>query len=133
EKPVLYYWQTTLAFDAFGVSDWAARLSSAVDATLLVAGVYLFLRRFRPGFHLDGALMTASAAGVMGFARAAAVDMPLAAMFAIAMLSWYAWYESSSQRYLAGFHIFLALPTLPRGPLSSCSAWLRFPGMSRSK
>src|ERR1700737_1876454 len=72
EKPVLYYWQTMLAYDAFGVSDWAARLSSAVDATLLVAGVYLFLRRFRPGFHLDGALMTASAAGGMGFARGAA-------------------------------------------------------------
>ncbi|HXP15496.1 MAG TPA: glycosyltransferase family 39 protein [Terriglobales bacterium] len=122
EKPVLYYWQTMLAYDAFGVSDWAARLSSAVDATLLVAGVYLFLRRFRPGFHLDGALMTASAAGVMGFARAAAVDMPLAAMFAIAMLSWYAWYESSSQRYLAGFHIFLALATLAKGPVAICFA-----------
>jgi hypothetical protein len=39
EKPVLYYWQTILAYKVFGVSDWAARLSSAVDATLMVVAV----------------------------------------------------------------------------------------------
>ena len=79
EKPALYYWQTMLAYSVFGVSDWAARLPSAVDATLMVVAVYLFLRRFRPGFQLDGALMAASASGVIGFARAASMDMPLAA------------------------------------------------------
>ena len=67
----------------------------------MVVGVYLFLRRFRPGFQLDGALMAASASGVIGFARAASTDMPLAATFSIAMLAWYAWYESASKRYLA--------------------------------
>ena len=101
EKPALYYWQTMLAYSVFGVSDWAARLPSAVDATLMVVAVYLFLRRFRPGFQLDGALMAASASGVIGFARAASTDMPLAATFTIAMLAWYAWYESASKRYLA--------------------------------
>ena len=59
EKPALYYWQTMIAYSVFGVSDWAARLASAMDATLMVVAVYLFLRRFRPGFQLDGALMTA--------------------------------------------------------------------------
>ena len=49
EKPALYYWQTMLAYSVFGVSDWAARLPSAVDATLMVVAVYLFLRRFRAG------------------------------------------------------------------------------------
>ncbi len=107
EKPALYYWQTMLAYSVFGVSDWAARLPSAVDATLMVVAIYLFLRRFRPGFQLDGALMAASASGVIGFARAASMDMPLAATFTIAMLAWYAWYESASRRYLALFYIFL--------------------------
>src|SRR6201993_4674804 len=60
EKPALYYWQAMLAYRMFGVSDWAARVPSAVDATLMVVAVYLFLKRFRPGFQLDGALMTAS-------------------------------------------------------------------------
>jgi 4-amino-4-deoxy-L-arabinose transferase-like glycosyltransferase len=124
EKPALYYWQTLVAYGAFGVSDWAARLPSAVDASLLVVAVYLFLRRFRPGFQLDGALMTASAAGVIGFARGAAMDMPLAAMFAIAMLLWYAWYETESKRSLAGFHIFLGLATLAKGPVAMVFAAL---------
>jgi 4-amino-4-deoxy-L-arabinose transferase-like glycosyltransferase len=123
EKPALYYWQTMLAYRFFGVSDWAARLFSAVDATLMVLAVYLFLRHFRSGFsftgfQLDGALMTASASGVIGFARAASMDMPLAATFTVAMLAWYAWYERSSQRYLAIFYAFLGLATLAKGPVA---------------
>ena len=118
EKPPLYYWQAMLAFSIFGVSDWAARLPSAVDATLMVVVTYLFLRRFRPGFQLDGALMTASAAGIIGFARAASTDMPLAATFAIALLAWFAWYESESRRFLALFYCFLALGMLAKGPVA---------------
>jgi len=118
EKPPLYYWQAMLAYSIFGVSDWAARLPSAVDATLMVVAIYLFLKRFRPGFQLDGALMTASAAGVVGFARAASTDMPLAATFTIALLAWYAWYESESHRYLAIFYCFLALGMLAKGPVA---------------
>jgi len=118
EKPPLYYWQAMLAYSIFGVSDWAARLPSAIDATLMVVAIYLFLKRFRPGFQLDGALMTASAAGVIGFARAASTDMPLAATFTIALLAWYAWYESASHRYLAIFYCFLALGMLAKGPVA---------------
>lgn len=118
EKPILYYWQAMLSFSIFGVSDWAARLPSALDATLMVLGVYLFLRRVRPGFHLDGALMTAAAAGVIGFSRAAGTDMPLAAMFSIAMMAWFVWWESSEKRYLAGSYAFLALATLAKGPVA---------------
>src|ERR1700748_2221258 len=40
EKPPLYYWQTMLAYRIFGVSDWAARFGSALDATLMVVAVY---------------------------------------------------------------------------------------------
>lgn len=122
EKPPLYYWQAMLAYSIFGVSDWAARLPSAVDATLMVIAIYLFLKRFRPGFQLDGALMTASAAGMVGFARAASTDMPLAATFTIALLAWYAWYETESHRYLAIFYCFLALGMLAKGPVAPLMA-----------
>lgn len=124
EKPVLYYWQTMLAYRIFGVSDWAARLASAADAALMVVAIYLFLRRFRSGVQfagfqltglaLDGALTTASASGVVGFARAASTDMPLTAMFTIAMLAWYAWYESAGKRYLGMFYLFLGFAMLAR-------------------
>jgi 4-amino-4-deoxy-L-arabinose transferase-like glycosyltransferase len=118
EKPVLYYWQAMLAYKIFGVSDWAARLPSAADATLMVLAVYFFFWRFRRGVELDAALLTASAAGVIGYARAASMDMPLAATFTIALLAWYGWYESGAKKYLAGFYIFVALGILAKGPVA---------------
>jgi 4-amino-4-deoxy-L-arabinose transferase-like glycosyltransferase len=118
EKPALYYWEAMLSYRVFGVSDWAARVPSAVDATLMVFAVYLFLRRFRPGFHLDGALIIASAAGIIGFSRAASMDMPLATMLTIALLAWYAWSETQARQYLLLFYTFLALGTLAKGPVS---------------
>jgi 4-amino-4-deoxy-L-arabinose transferase-like glycosyltransferase len=132
EKPALYYWQAMLAYSIFGVSDWAARLPSAVDATMMVVAVYLFLRRFRPGFQLDGALMTASASGVIGFARAASTDMPLAAMFSIAMLAWYAWYETDGKHYLACSYVFLALAVLAKGPVAPFFAFVPADGFCES-
>jgi 4-amino-4-deoxy-L-arabinose transferase-like glycosyltransferase len=122
EKPVLYYWQAMLSFRVAGVSDQAARLPAAFDATLLIAAIYWFLRRFRPGSELDGALITASCAGVIGFAHAAATDMPLAVCFSIALLAWYGWYESRRHTYLAVFYFFLALGTLAKGPVAPALA-----------
>jgi 4-amino-4-deoxy-L-arabinose transferase-like glycosyltransferase len=118
EKPPLYYWQAMISYQLFGASDWAARIPSAIDATLMVIAVYLFLRRFRGGFELDGALMTASTAAVVGFSRAAATDMPLAASLTIGLLAWLAWYESGRRIYLVGFYVFIALGSLAKGPIS---------------
>jgi len=124
EKPVLYYWQAMVSFRVAGVSDQAARVPAAFDAVLLIAAIYFFLRRFRRGSELDGALITASCAAVVGFAHAAAMDMPLAACFAIALLAWYAWYESERQAYLAVFYLFLGLGTLAKGPVAPALAAL---------
>jgi 4-amino-4-deoxy-L-arabinose transferase-like glycosyltransferase len=118
EKPPLYYWQAMIAFRLFGVSDWAARLPSVFDAFLTVLAVYWFLRRFRSGSELDGALVLSTSAGIVGFARAASTDMPLTASFTIAMLAWYAWFESSDKKYLAAFYGFLGLATLAKGPVA---------------
>ncbi len=120
EKPPFYYWQAMIAYSIFGVSDWAARLPSAVDATVMVVVIYFFSRRFLRPVHLDAALITASTAGVIGFARAASTDMPLAAMFTIALLAWYAWYETGSKSYIAGSYTFLGLATLAKGPVAPC-------------
>src|SRR5579863_7500223 len=118
EKPPLFYWQAMIAYRIFGVSDWAARLPSALDATFLVLALYFFLRRFRPGFELDVALITASSAGIIGYARAASMDMALAAAFSVAMLAWWAWRESGKRIYLAVFYGSLALGTLAKGPIA---------------
>jgi 4-amino-4-deoxy-L-arabinose transferase-like glycosyltransferase len=118
EKPVLYYWEAMLAYKVFGVHDWVARLPSAGSATALVTAVYVFFRRFRAGSELDAALITASAVGVIGFARGASTDMPLAATFGIAMLGWLYWRVRGSRRGLLIFYFFLALATLAKGPVA---------------
>src|SRR6266496_5772098 len=118
EKPPLYYWQAMLAYSVFGVSDVAARIPSAVNATLLVIAVYLFFRRFRSGVESDAALITASSAGVIGYARAASMDMALAAAFSVGMLSWWAWRESGKKIFLALFYVCMALGMLAKGPVA---------------
>jgi 4-amino-4-deoxy-L-arabinose transferase-like glycosyltransferase len=118
EKPPLYYWQAMIAYSIFGVSDWAARLPSAFDATLLVLAIYIFLRRFRTGSELDGALIAASSAGIIGYARAASMDMALTAAFGTGMLGWWAWRESGKKIYLTAFYACFALGTLAKGPVA---------------
>jgi 4-amino-4-deoxy-L-arabinose transferase-like glycosyltransferase len=135
EKPPLYYWQAMIAFRLFGVSDWAARLPSAVDAFLMVLAVYWFLRRFRSGSELDGALVIATSAGIVGFARAASTDMPLTATFCIGMLAWYAWLESGDKKYLLGFYGLLGLAALAKGPVApflAAAVILIFAALQRS-
>lgn len=118
EKPPLYYWQAMLAYSVLGVTDVAARLPAAIDATLLVIAVYFFFRKFRRGVEVDAALITASSAGVIGYAHAASMDITLAATFGIGMLSWWAWRESSYRIYLALFYVCMALGMLAKGPVA---------------
>ncbi len=138
EKPILYYWEAMLSFRLFGVSDWAARLPSAVNASAIVLVIYVFMRRFSSthicqnradvghplASPLDAALIAASCAGVIGFARGASTDMPLTATFTIAMLSWLAWRIEDRKLWLAAFYVFLALGTLAKGPVAPLLAWM---------
>src|SRR5579885_492774 len=118
EKPPLYYWQAMLVYSVIGVSDTAARIPSAIDATLIVLAIYFFFRKLRPGVQTDAALIAASSAGIVGFARAASMDIGLTSTFTIAMLAWWAWRESSSRLYLAAFFVFIALGMLAKGPVA---------------
>jgi 4-amino-4-deoxy-L-arabinose transferase-like glycosyltransferase len=118
EKPALYYWRAMFAFREFGVHDWSARLPSATFAFILVILIYLHIRRFRPEAQLDAALITASCAGILSFARGASTDMQLAAPFCIGMLGWYAWYETDKKFWLFDLYFFVGAATLAKGPVA---------------
>ena len=124
EKPALYYWRAMFIFQDFGVHDWAARLPSATFAFIMAALIYLHMRRFRPGGHLDAALITVSCAGIMAFARGASTDMQMAAPLAIGLLGWYAWYETDSKFWLYDIYFFTGLATLAKGPVAPLLAFL---------
>ena len=118
EKPALYYWRAMSMFREFGVSDWSARLPSSYATGFLILLIFLHMRRFRPGGHLDAALITLSSAAVFAFARGASTDMQLAAPFCIGMLGWYAWYETGKKFWLFDFYFFGAVATLAKGPIA---------------
>src|ERR1700722_6208917 len=103
EKPALYYWRAMFAFLEFGVHDWSARLPSASFAFILVALIYLHLRRFRAGSQLDAALITASCAGIGGFARGASPDKKF---------------------WLFDLYFFVGVATLAKGPVAPVLAVL---------
>ncbi|MBV8208249.1 MAG: glycosyltransferase family 39 protein [Acidobacteria bacterium] len=127
EKPVLYYWEAMVSYRLFGVSDWAARVPSALSASAMVFGIFFFAgfwarhRNGGHGFALDAALMTAAAAGCIGFAHGASTDMALTAMFTLAMLCWLRAAlpgGALSRGWLLGFYFCLSLATLAKGPVA---------------
>jgi 4-amino-4-deoxy-L-arabinose transferase-like glycosyltransferase len=118
EKPALYYWRAMFLFQDFGVHDWSARLPSTTFAFIMVALIYLHMRRFRPGGHLDAALITVTCAGIIGFSRGASTDMQMAAPLAIGLLGWYAWYETDSKFWLYDIYFFTGVATLAKGPVA---------------
>ena len=115
EKPALYYWRAMFVFQEFRVHDWSARLPSASFAFMMVALIYLHMERFRPGGHLDAALITVACAGIIGFSRGASTDMQMAAPLSIGLLGWYAWYETDSKFWLFDIYFFTGVATLGKG------------------
>ncbi|PSH04699.1 MAG: hypothetical protein CXZ00_04790 [Acidobacteria bacterium] len=128
EKPILLYWGEMLSYSVFGISDWAARIPSAVAATLLVFGTFLAVRRIRFDARLDSALAIASSVLILGFARAASTDMLLTAPFCLSMLAWFCWYQDESENSSAGrrssrvwlvlFYALNAVAMLAKGPVA---------------
>jgi 4-amino-4-deoxy-L-arabinose transferase-like glycosyltransferase len=118
EKPALYYWRAMGFYKEFGVSDWSSRLPSASGALALVILAFLHLKRFRPGGHLDAALIMVSTVAIVAFARGASTDMQLAAPFSIGMLGWYAWYETGKKFWLFDLYFFGGAATLAKGPVA---------------
>jgi 4-amino-4-deoxy-L-arabinose transferase-like glycosyltransferase len=124
EKPALYYWRAMFLYQDFGVHDWTSRLPSTTFAFVMVALIYLHMRRFRPGGHMDAAIITMACAAIIGFSRSASTDMQMAAPLAIGLLGWYAWYETDSKFWLYDIYFFTGLATLAKGPVAPFLALL---------
>ncbi len=126
EKPVLYYWCAALAFRAFGVSEFAARLPAALAAVLaaLALAWVAFLAWYREGAATAHAvlLIFPTSVAAIGFARSAGPDMLITAALTAAMVA--AWVillrghdaGRGGLVHLFGFGVFLGLGTLAKGP-----------------
>jgi 4-amino-4-deoxy-L-arabinose transferase-like glycosyltransferase len=86
EKPVLYYWTAGIAMRIFGVSEFAARLPSALAALLAVVAIaWTALRTYGASAAWYSLLMLPTSVAMIGFSRAAGPDMLFAGFLTATM------------------------------------------------
>ncbi len=101
DKPALLYWLQILAYQTFGVGEFAARLPSALAALLTVLLTYEFGRRlFDAATGLLGGLVLASATL---FCAAAHFANPDALLNLCTVLNFFAFWQAFSRRQGAWF------------------------------
>jgi 4-amino-4-deoxy-L-arabinose transferase-like glycosyltransferase len=119
EKPVLYYWTAGIAMRIFGVSEFAARLPSALAALLAVlAGAWTALRSYGVGAAWYSLLMLPTSVAMIGFARAASPDMLFAGLLTAAMAIAYEMLQKPRPGPILriAFGFFLGAAVLAKGP-----------------
>ena len=86
DKPPLQYWATTLAYHAFGVQHWTARLFSALAGLLSVLAVWYAARRvWDPRRGRVAALVCVSIFLVVAAGHINSLDMGVAAFLTVAL------------------------------------------------
>ncbi|HEU4389041.1 MAG TPA: glycosyltransferase family 39 protein [Blastocatellia bacterium] len=90
EKPPLLYWLAATAYHVAGVGEFAARSASALSALLSVVVIFLSLKRVTSLVAATASsLVLATSLLYIGYARACATDMPLAAMVSVALMAFF--------------------------------------------
>jgi 4-amino-4-deoxy-L-arabinose transferase-like glycosyltransferase len=90
DKPMLFYWPVALSYKIFGVTEWSARLSSAVFALGCLFLVYRFAHRWwGPWEALWSALVLLTSVEFFILARIVRSDMALTFCVTLALCSFY--------------------------------------------
>ena len=121
DKPVLFYWMILAAFKAFGVSEWAARIGSALAglggavamATLAPASWR------RSGAHLLAAVVLATSLEYAFLSRSAVTDMTLTLFLTLGFLAVARYLESRGLAAAAAAGAAFGLATLTKGPVGA--------------
>ena len=122
EKPILWYWSAALSFTIFGVTEFAARLPSALSATASVFLTYIVCRRlWGQGVAIASSLILASSVGYFSFSRAASMDMLLTSCLTISLLCFMMGHNRTTldrRWWFVGFYAFVGLGILAKGPVA---------------
>src|SRR5690606_22887791 len=87
-KPPLFYWLTALSLNAFGVNEWAARLTSVAAATLTVTLVFWFLKnQVNQRLAVLTAFILMSAPLLFGASHYANLDMTVAGIITATVIA----------------------------------------------
>jgi 4-amino-4-deoxy-L-arabinose transferase-like glycosyltransferase len=123
EKPPLYYWTAAVGFRLFSSPEVAARIPSSVFALGAILAVLWITKRIygAPVARL-AVWMLPTAIAMMGFAHAAATDMPFTACLTLTMVAAACLLLEESpahqRAWAAGFGAALGLSVLAKGPVA---------------
>lgn len=119
DKPILIYWLQALATLPLGFNELALRLPSALAATLWVAALYRFGRRFLdPLGGAVAALLLTCSLMVLINARAATADALLNLLLCLSLLDIYRYYQTPNRRLVVRVWLWMALGLLTKGPVA---------------
>jgi 4-amino-4-deoxy-L-arabinose transferase-like glycosyltransferase len=119
DKPPLFYWLSALSMRAFGVSEFAARLPSALMSVVLVGATYALGQRACPQIPRVGLWAGFALATNIQFfmlSRAAVTDMTLAACLTVALLALWAWAVTHQARWALLAGLATGMAVLTKGP-----------------
>jgi 4-amino-4-deoxy-L-arabinose transferase-like glycosyltransferase len=140
DKPPLIYWLMVLCFKVFGVSEWAARVPSALTALGTILLCFYVLRQHSPSLNPDAGLVPSqpqrtSWAAWLGatllmlnlntyfWGRTGYADMLLMACMGGSLLAFFLGYAQVENpkiqgRWYGAFYVLTALAALTKGPIA---------------
>src|SRR5206468_2010006 len=119
-KPILSYWLIACSYLVFGVSEFTARLPSALFGALLVLMQYAFATRLLgPTVGFRAALMLLLNFEMLAIGRMVLTDMVLVFFTTLSIFSFFLAMagEGRAKRWYWGFYVGMALATLTKGPV----------------
>ncbi len=117
-KPVLLYWLQRASYAAFGVSEWSARLPSALAAMLTVLLTYELARRlFGPSTGLLAGVVLASAIEFCVLAHAATPDSTLLLFTVLTYYLFWLGQENGGRAWWRWTAAACGLAALTKGPV----------------
>ncbi len=129
DKPILFHWLIVFCYKLFGVSEWSARLTSALAGLGSVILVYLFAKEFLGLWEaLWSVLILASSVQFYALSRIVIFDMPLNFFVTLSLCCFYWGANSGSGFKKKAFYMVMYAAmgggTLIKGPIG-----LFLPGM----
>ena len=120
KKPPLIYWLGKVSYETFGISLFSGRIIGVFFAALLsVASSLIAWCLFRDRkVMLFAGLVVLGSIGIMIDGRRLMLDIPVAALSALAILFLLYWLNYGRAIYISGSGVFLGLAFLVKGPVA---------------
>jgi 4-amino-4-deoxy-L-arabinose transferase-like glycosyltransferase len=126
EKPALLYWLEIASYNLFGVSEFSARIGSALFGLGTIASLWILGRNIgRSNEKVDQtaptdfanwlALIAASTLGIVAFSHGASFDIILTFPITAALVSFFLFDLRKQNGWLVSFYFFIGLAILAKG------------------